>query len=359
MKTGDKVRFLNAVGGGRISRIDEKKGLVYVEDEDGFEIPTLAGDCVVVGEVNAETNVLKKDFFTKNEEKNNEQTQKLIQVENLSHQEFEESITETEGGDALAAFLAFIPQNIKQLQTTNYDCTLVNDSNYFLFYNIVIGENGERFSIANGILEPNTQEHIAKIQKSELNAWAKIGVQTVAFKRGKIYEPQKAIDTVVPLNPVKFYKLHSFTENDYFDEQALALNLVHIAENQKFEKILPEEIKNAIQQKSENNLRLVLKKPIQKKNEIIEIDLHINELLDTTAGMSNADMLNYQLDTFHKTIAENTRNKGQKIVFIHGKGDGVLRKEIENQLKTRYKTLYFQDASFREYGFGATMVTIR
>jgi DNA-nicking Smr family endonuclease len=362
MKTGDNVRFLNAVGGGRISRIDEKKGLVFVEDEDGFEIPTLAHDCVVVGAVNVETNILKKDFFKKEDEKNNTATQ--AQVANWRQQEndrveFEEPIIETENGDALAALLAFIPQDIKKLQTTNYDCILVNDSNYFLFYNIIIGENYERYSAANGILEPNTQENIAIIQKDELNIWAKIGIQIIAFKRGKTYAPPKAIDAIIPLNPVKFYKLHSFIENDYFEENALLLNLVNIAENQEFEKIAPEEIKNAIQQKTENKPRLVLKKTAQKRNEIIEIDLHINELLDTTSGMNNADMLNYQLDTFHKTLAENARNKGQKIVFIHGKGDGVLRKEIENQLKTRYKTFYFQDASFREYGFGATMVTIR
>jgi len=36
-----------------------------------------------------------------------------------------------------------------------------------------------------------------------------------------------------------------------------------------------------------------------------------------------------------------------------------LRTEIEKLLKTRYKSYYFQDASFREYGFGATMVTIK
>ncbi len=51
--------------------------------------------------------------------------------------------------------------------------------------------------------------------------------------------------------------------------------------------------------------------------------------------------------------------KDKKIVFIHGKGDGVLRKAIEKELKTRYKQYYYQDASFREYGFGATMVTIK
>jgi dsDNA-specific endonuclease/ATPase MutS2 len=65
------------------------------------------------------------------------------------------------------------------------------------------------------------------------------------------------------------------------------------------------------------------------------------------------------MDTFHKILDENKTRKGQKIVFIHGKGEGVLRSEIEKQLRTRYKTYYFQDASFREYGFGATMVTIK
>ena len=96
-----------------------------------------------------------------------------------------------------------------------------------------------------------------------------------------------------------------------------------------------------------------------QSSEIVEVDLHINELLDTTAGLSNAAMLQCQLDKFHEVLEENKKRKGQKIVFIHGKGEGVLRKEIEKLLKTRYKAYYFQDASFREYGFGATMVTIK
>ena len=49
----------------------------------------------------------------------------------------------------------------------------------------------------------------------------------------------------------------------------------------------------------------------------------------------------------------------QKIVFIHGKGDGVLRKALLDELKRKYSTCRYQDASFQEYGFGATLVTIR
>ena len=49
IKKGDTVRFLNAVGGGVVVRIDEVKRLIYVEDEDGFEIPLLERECVAVG----------------------------------------------------------------------------------------------------------------------------------------------------------------------------------------------------------------------------------------------------------------------------------------------------------------------
>jgi len=57
-------------------------------------------------------------------------------------------------------------------------------------------------------------------------------------------------------------------------------------------------------------------------------------------------------------MEENLKNKGQKIVFIHGIGNGTLKHELRRQLNTRYKKHNFQDASFREYGFGATMVII-
>ena len=49
MKIGDKVRFLNSVGGGIVKRFSGKDQ-VMVEDEDGFEIPALVRECVVVGE---------------------------------------------------------------------------------------------------------------------------------------------------------------------------------------------------------------------------------------------------------------------------------------------------------------------
>ncbi len=102
-------------------------------------------------------------------------------------------------------------------------------------------------------------------------------------------------------------------------------------------------------------------KTIRKKgtDEIVVVDLHASEILETTAGMSNQDILNFQLKVFHDTLSEYASQKGRKIVFIHGKGEGVLRRAVISQLNYKYKKYAYQDASFSEYGYGATQVTIR
>jgi len=362
IKKGDNVRFMNAVGGGIVTRVDEAKKIVYVEDADGFEVPVQERECLLIVAINSETNFPIKDFRTK--------TASVVpepQITNLKPQisiiqpQVEEPVIETPEGETMIALLAFFPLDIKQMQTTSYECYLVNDSNYFVYYNVVNGENNVWQSVTNGIIEPNTQELLTEISKDQLSAWERIRVQLLPLKKGKSYTPQSVIDATLRINAVKFYKLHSFTTNDYFDEPAMLIDItseiIKEEENKKMADVSPEEIKQAMFQKEDTGRpRIVKRKEVQ---DVLEVDLHINELLDSTAGMSNGEMLQCQLDKFHAVIEENKNKKGQKIVFIHGKGEGVLRNEIEKLLKTQYKAYYFQDASFREYGFGATMVTIK
>ena len=48
--------------------------------------------------------------------------------------------------------------------------------------------------------------------------------------------------------------------------------------------------------------------------------------------------------------------KIQRIVFIHGVGEGVLKTELQNLLN-KYPVKYY-DASYKKYGLGATEVYV-
>jgi dsDNA-specific endonuclease/ATPase MutS2 len=93
------------------------------------------------------------------------------------------------------------------------------------------------------------------------------------------------------------------------------------------------------------------------KNEVIlEVDLHINQLVKSTRGLDNYDMLNLQISTAKRKIEYAISKRISKIVFIHGVGEGVLRAELTSLLN-RYPVKYY-DASYKKYGLGATEVYV-
>ena len=91
----------------------------------------------------------------------------------------------------------------------------------------------------------------------------------------------------------------------------------------------------------------------------LEVDLHMHELVDNQRGMSNSEMLAIQMEHFERMMkrAEQTRNN--RVVFIHGVGEGVLRNEIRKAIEEYYPNCECHDASYQDYGYGATEVIIR
>ena len=99
------------------------------------------------------------------------------------------------------------------------------------------------------------------------------------------------------------------------------------------------------------------RKAKQRHEPTMEVDLHINELVKFSKGMTNYDMLTLQLDTAKRKLDFAIANRIQKIVFIHGVGEGVLKLELE-YLFGRYNNVRFYDANYQKYGLGATEVYI-
>lgn len=341
MKIGDKVRFLNSVGGGTVKEF-RGKDIVVVEDGDGFDVPVLMRECVVIGAAVVEAPVAHPQPAL---------------VERVKVEVKPVVVEETKGGELLTVALAYLPVDEKKLGSTSYECYLVNDSNYFLFYNyLTLGDGGWMLRTA-GEVEPNMKIFVDEFDKGGLNEMERVCVQFVAYKKGKPFKRKEAFSVEIRIDTVKFYKLHSFRENDYFDENAQIYTVVRDDMPERPLSVSAAALEQALMEKE--GPRRPRMQPLKKKETpILEIDLHIGELLDSTSGLSSGDMLQYQLRKFNEVMGDNLRHKGQKIVFIHGKGDGVLKKAIYEELRKKYKSADVQDASFREYGFGATMVTI-
>ena len=68
-------------------------------------------------------------------------------------------------------------------------------------------------------------------------------------------------------------------------------------------------------------------------------------------------MLNLQLETAKRQLEFAMRKRIQKVVFIHGVGEGVLKEELK-YLFNRYDNVSFYDAEYKKYGLGATEVYI-
>lgn len=98
-------------------------------------------------------------------------------------------------------------------------------------------------------------------------------------------------------------------------------------------------------------------KPKERNTPQMEVDLHIHQLVKSSKGMSNYDMLNIQLDAAKRQLDFAMRKRIQKVVFIHGVGEGVLKEELRYLFK-RYDNLKYYDADYQKYGMGATEVYI-
>lgn len=369
MNIGDTVRFLNSTGGGRVARLDGR--LAYVEDEDGFEVPVLLTECVVVARASDEMMAATADIAApKKGSKGTPATQHTSQTPTpVPAPRKEIPIEEIEGADKLNVVLAFAASDLKRLsdQSTTYDAFIVNDSNYYLAYTIASRADGTNdwTLLAQGEIEPNIQEFVAEVTREMLPDMDRISIQYTAFKRSKAYGLKAPGNIEMRVDTTKFFKLHCFRPSDYFDEPVIELALV-TDDSPAGSQPAPDPtlLRQSLMEKKRIDRRAT--RPVIKRSqpkagpgEPVVTDLHITELVDSTRGLTNADMLNLQIDRFREVMDANLKAHGRKLIFIHGKGEGVLRSAIMKELNHRYKGHDVQDASFREYGFGATQVTIR
>jgi dsDNA-specific endonuclease/ATPase MutS2 len=98
-------------------------------------------------------------------------------------------------------------------------------------------------------------------------------------------------------------------------------------------------------------------KPKERTQPAMEVDLHIHQLTNSFKHLSNYDMLTIQMDTAKRQLEFAIRKRIQKVVFIHGVGEGILKTELE-YLFGKYDNIKYYDADYQKYGLGATEIYI-
>ncbi len=347
ISVGDQVRFLNEVGGGRVTAILSKE-MVSVETQDGFEIPTYIRNLVVIEPPS--TSLRDRSHFPSFSSSPASTQDHYPEIKRSGFKE----VNQQKGNDFPEFIFAALPDNPGNPPEGRILLYLVNDCNYTLIYHFATKMANQYTTIDAGMLEPNTKVELESIQPKGMSELPEYCFQLLYFRKSSS-QLEEPVQKEIRISPVKFFKASSFVKNNYFSTPAL---LIRLTENP---------LKAVLNKLTEKDLQQVtLTKEPKKivptessKSDLVEIDLHIQQLLDDIRGLSNADILKLQIDTFHKEIDNAIASGVKRIVFIHGVGDGVLKNELRRELQRKYAKYHYQDASFREYGFGATMVVLR
>lgn len=407
MKIGDKVKFLSETGGGVVAGF-QGKNIVLVEDEDGFQIPTPINEVVVIAQedystakvINRRSEAMEQKAAESPLQRGHRSVKAMLQegqdenidlsvpdfVDTSKEVSYTPKAEERQGGNKLSCYLAFVPMANSSINEPHFEAYFVNDSNYYLQYLCATKEGNSCSLKTQGEAEPNTKVFIEELDAQAINQVGRVTIQIIAYKKDKPFLLKNPVSVELRLEPLKFYKGHTFKDTPFFEQPALCYTIIEndvpsrslvidqqqlkremyrdaspSSDNDSTEATTDREqlVRRYSNEQSKGNAK---HSPYQRHrglDDAIVIDLHAEQILDTTAGMNAGDILEYQLKNFRDTIKQYAGHKGQKLIFIHGKGAGVLRRAIINELTYKYKNYTYQDASFQEYGYGATLVTIK
>lgn len=349
IQSGDNVKFLNEVGGGTVTRIEGDNAWVLLNN--GMEICVTTGELILNMPLKSEKDTPDKAISrttSKGREEGiiNAHTGKLKEKRAPARpqKQITEKVELVDGKCYIALVLA---------DDHSVDIYLINKTTFFLLYNTGIFENSDHALLDAGILEPGLKLILCNIPSASFNSFKGISCQLIKYKKG-IYNPENVINSILKIKPVKLIGRSNFHDNEYFEKPAWFFPV----DNEK-----PAD--NVDLQKNEKSSLTIRKSSVTPGNknaglfaETREVDLHIGKLADDVKGMSNSEMLAVQLSKFRTELEKAIKDNVRRIIFIHGVGNGTLKLSLRKQLVEYYSDFSFQDASYEEYGFGATMVIL-
>ena len=353
-KIGDRVNFLNNVGGGKVTKIIDSR-MVMVEVEDGFEIPTLISEIV-------------PDF--RNQPSRQQQivdtVQKEIKEKELVQQQQEEDARHgglrrfAKEAEKEGVYLAFVPHEQQWLLTGAMDVMLVNHTPYEMLYTFTIKEENQFVNVDYGQLEKYEKVVVETITREDLDYWCN-GIVQAIFTKDTSDMVLMPLNAPFSLRTNRFFKEGSYLMSGVLGEKAVMICLSELVTLKSGDADLMKIVKEGVGSQTPKKDLVKQAAPIDKHKTgqgEATVDLHIAELVDNIAGLSSHDMFNIQMDYFRKMLESAIAADYTKVTFIHGVGNGVLKNAIIEELK-KYKNTENRMASIAKFGVGAIDVVIK
>lgn len=326
LRIGDKVRFLNEVGEGVITRFKDKE-TVFVEMKDGFEIPYLCKHLVPI------------------------HTELILnpEVENI------EMELETILSDSI--YFIIEPDHELPALVSDYKFYLFNSSSYNVSFSYSVKDDEYFQTLKHGELGSYQKIFLKQVKKNFFKEYVYHKVECLFFKNMH-YKSQIPLAEILYIND-KIMSQSTLIQHNEFKFPVYAYILKeNFLDKEVIERAF--NVEDLMRLKAIKEFKQPQKKSIAKqkiKDLTKEIDLHIEELVDLKSGLTNSEILSIQLERFEKEIQYCLSNGIKKLIVIHGVGNGKLKQEIISVLKTIDDISYY-DASYKNYGYGATEIMI-
>lgn len=315
MNIGDRVRLLHGKEEGIVRKVSSG-GRIEVEIEDGFIIPAIKSEVVIIAEA-------EKSYFGDAP---------------VTAKESEAPLPVSAPKDQ-GLYLAFLPINDQ-----NLSLYLINDSHqpYLVHASEVFGNNHR--TLFAGTLNGGEHRKIDDRLMKEIDDWPAFLLRFIPIQN-KLERAIPAFERQLKMKPTQFFK--------HLSKAPILGKNVYLFAMERTTKDL--DIRSLNAELSQIQPAPEAPKPQKPAR---SIDLHIEALHPNSDKLSNSEKMRIQLEAFEKNLNQAILSGMDEITFIHGLGNGVLRKEIHKRLSQLANIKYFQDTQKDQWGYGATLVRI-
>lgn len=337
--TGDLVSLVDAKGGGMVVSVN-KNGSYKIAMDDGFTMDYKEKELVLVKAVD--------------NKREGDSTVDLTQKQHLIKENKLFTTPENE-----ITFIV-VPSRENQVLTGDISFYLSNQTSLFLHFVLGYVQNRKHFFIHASTLNPGEEIKAGEFPRSYLTEWENFHIQVLLYTQDK-YDHYLPIAKDLPLL-LPDIQNHSAEKGRLGFARHLQVYRLPTMEDISFD-----ELKDKFENSKEKSKLPAPPFPKGKANKMVddsrfgihhitrEVDLHITALLKVHSHLTNSEMLNHQLTRFRKEMDHAIMNHFRSIVFIHGVGEGVLRKALLDEL-INYNGINYRNGTYEKYGAGAIEV---